>query len=37
MVENYLRLFREIFEKSEHHAHYKMMMGDAYLEPAAPA
>ena len=37
MVENYLRVFRAIFEKSEHHAHYKMMMGDAYLELAAPA
>ena len=37
MVENYLKVFRAIFEKSEHHAHYKMMMGDAYLAPVAPA
>jgi wobble nucleotide-excising tRNase len=37
MVENYLRVFREIFEKSEHRAHYKMMMGDAYVELLAPA
>ena len=37
MVENYLRVFRAIFEKSEHHAHYKMMMDDAYLEPVASA
>lgn len=31
MVETYLRVFRAIFEKSEHLPHYKMMMGDAYL------
>jgi wobble nucleotide-excising tRNase len=34
-VEGYLRVFRAIFDKSEHIAHYKMMMGDAYVEPAA--
>lgn len=28
MVENYLRVFRGIFEKSKHAAHYKMMMGE---------
>ena len=33
MVGNYLRVFREIFEKQEHHAHYKMMMmSDDYVE-----
>ncbi len=32
MVDTYLRVFREIFEKQEHHAHYKMMMGDDYVE-----
>jgi len=37
MVENYLRVFRAIFEKSQHHAHYKMMMGDAYVEAIASA
>ena len=34
-VEGYLRVFRAIFEKSDHLAHYKIMMGDAYAEPAA--
>ena len=29
MVETYLNVFRAIFEKSGHLAHYKMMMGDA--------
>lgn len=29
-VDNYLNVFRAIFEKAEHLAHYKMMMGDAY-------
>jgi wobble nucleotide-excising tRNase len=39
MVDSYLRVFRAIFEKSEHSAHFKMMMGDAYVEahPAATA
>ncbi len=32
MVESYLTVFRAIFEKSKHEAHYKMMMGDAYVE-----
>lgn len=31
-VENHLRIFREIFTKSKHDAHYKMMMGDAFVE-----
>lgn len=33
-VETYLEVFRAIFEKSHHFAHYKMMMGDAFLESA---
>lgn len=38
MVENYLKVFRAIFIKSGHLAHYKMMMGDAFVEePAAAA
>ncbi len=32
MVDTYLRVFREIFEKQQQHAHYKMMMGDDYVE-----
>jgi wobble nucleotide-excising tRNase len=35
MVDSYLEVFRAIFEKSHHGAHYKMMMGDAYVEKAA--
>lgn len=31
-VEICLRVFEEIFKKSDHHAHYRMMMGDAYAE-----
>ena len=31
-IDNYLRIFREIFEKMGHQAHFKMMMGDAYVE-----
>ena len=31
-VENYLRVFRAIFQKSDHIGHYKMMMGDAFEE-----
>lgn len=31
-VERYLSVFRRIFEVSGHHGHYKMMMGDAYVE-----
>ena len=32
MVDSYLKVFRAIFEKSEHRAHYKMMMGDDFVE-----
>jgi wobble nucleotide-excising tRNase len=32
MVETYLSVFKDIFEKSEHIAHYKMMMGDAFVD-----
>ncbi len=35
MIEPYLNVFREIFRKSDHMAHYKMMMGDAYVEVPA--
>jgi len=34
-VDNYLNVFREIFKKAEHCAHYKMMMGDAYEDEVA--
>lgn len=34
MVETYLKVFREIFKRSDHLAHYKMMMGDAFVEDA---
>lgn len=34
-VDNYLNVFREIFKKAEHFAHYKMMMGDAYEDEVA--
>ncbi|QGT78174.1 AAA family ATPase [Guyparkeria halophila] len=30
-IDRYLTVFRRIFEVSDHHAHYKMMMGDAYV------
>lgn len=33
-VDTYLEVFRAIFEKSGHSAHYKMMMGDAFEEIA---
>lgn len=36
-VDNYLKVFRGIFEKSDHGAHYKMMMGDAFVEEPAVA
>lgn len=37
MVESYLAMFRRIFDKTGHLAHYKMMMGAAYTElPAVP-
>lgn len=32
MVDSYLRVFRAIFDKSGHSSHYKMMMGDAFVE-----
>lgn len=32
MVETYLTVFKAIFDKTEHFAHYKMMMGTAYVE-----
>ena len=32
MVENYLRVFRDIFVKAGHVAHYRMMMGDALVD-----
>ena len=31
-VQTYLKVFHRIFKLSEHEAHYKMMMGDAYEE-----
>lgn len=31
-VQSYLKVFHMIFKLSEHEAHYKMMMGDAYME-----
>jgi wobble nucleotide-excising tRNase len=31
-VEIYLKVFRAVFEKSKHIEHYKMMMGDAYVD-----
>ena len=31
-VDTYLNVFRAIFDKSEHLAHYRMMMGDAFVE-----
>ncbi len=37
VVDNYLKVFRGIFEKSGHSAHYKMMMGDAFVEDPAMA
>ncbi len=36
-VETYLQVFRAIFEKSGHTAHYKMMMGDSYVEASVKA
>lgn len=35
MVDNYLNVFREIFVKTHHIEHYKMMMGEAYVETPA--
>lgn len=36
-VERYLRVFREIFKRTDHHPHYQMMMGDAYVEEEVAA
>jgi len=36
-VDNYLKVFRGIFDKSGHGAHYRMMMGDAFVEEPAMA
>jgi wobble nucleotide-excising tRNase len=37
-VDNYLKVFRRIFDKSGHAAHYRMMMGDAFVdEPSVAA
>lgn len=36
MVDKYLKVFREIFVKARHIEHYKMMMGDEYIEESAP-
>lgn len=36
MVETHLKVFREIFTRTENLAHYKMMMGDAYVEEPPP-
>jgi wobble nucleotide-excising tRNase len=33
-VDNYLKVFRAIFDKAGHLSHYKMMMGDAYADEA---
>ena len=32
IVDTYLKVFRAIFTKSEHQAHFRMMMADAYVE-----
>lgn len=32
-VENYLRVFRQVFEKSDQVGHYRMMTGDSYEDP----
>ncbi len=37
VVETYLKVFKSIFEKTGHLAHYKMMMGDAYVEAPTEA
>lgn len=36
-VETYIKVFSSIFEKSDHLAHYKMMMADAYVDVPAAA
>jgi wobble nucleotide-excising tRNase len=35
MVDSYLKVFRAIFDKSDHSAHYKMMMADSFVEDAS--
>jgi wobble nucleotide-excising tRNase len=35
LIETYLKVFRSIFEESGHLAHYKMMMGESYVEAAS--
>ena len=37
MVENYLKVFRQIFVKARHEGHYKMMMGDAFVDESVQA
>lgn len=37
MVDAYLKVFRAIFDTSGHSAHYKMMMGDAFVENGSMA
>ncbi len=37
IVDSYLKVFRAIFDKSRHSAHYKMMMSDAFVEDASIA
>ena len=37
MLDRYLAVFRGIFEKSGNLGHYRMMMGDAYVELLPPA
>lgn len=32
MVDSYLKVFKAIFEKSGHDAHYRMMMGDSFTD-----
>ena len=36
-VENYLKVFKEIFVKARHEGHYKMMMGDAFADESVQA
>lgn len=37
LVDAYLKVFKAIFDKSEHSAHYKMMMGDDFVEDTSMA
>ena len=36
-VDAYLNVFKSIFDKSGHFAHYEMMMGDSFVEDTAAA